>query len=555
MEIQRPSPEFVAFSLALVLMVAIGGASYNQVQSSARDVAWMDETQEFLLLLEETRLAMREGLAYQRTYLLTGDNRFLVAFAGEISVIPRHIEKLRDLKSKDPEQLKRITVLEGLCLERNRTLETAVQQKSPREGALQGLEPDREFENLRLISKTFETIKNEELRLLAVRTLSTEESRQRTRTAIIGGNLLAFAILLFAFGTLRRDNLARRRAEEALSRANAELSEHAREAEARRAEIQTLAEMTAGLHSCLDIEEMEPVMRQVQTRLWPETSGAIYLFRSSPDLLQRVAAWPADYEAGTSLAPVNCWALRTGQVNHYQEGAGGQKCPHLQGTRESLCVPLVAGETTAGVLSSEVEGAQAPVEWKRVVLAAAGPVGLAAANLQLREKLKSESIRDPLTGLFNRRYFAEVFEKECARATRSGRPIGLIFADLDHFKSVNDMQGHAAGDAVLREFGALLRDAVRGGDIACRWGGEEFVLLLPESPAEGTVRRAEALRKSFEGFRMVHKGRILEPMTASFGVASFPENGTAPEELLRRADEALYRAKMLGRNRVAVAEI
>jgi diguanylate cyclase (GGDEF)-like protein len=179
---------------------------------------------------------------------------------------------------------------------------------------------------------------------------------------------------------------------------------------------------------------------------------------------------------------------------------------------------------------------------------------MALASLNLRESLRHQAIRDPLTGLFNRRYMEESLEREFLRVQRRNASMGLIMLDLDHFKIFNDTYGHKAGDAMLAAMGSLVLKHVRREDIACRYGGEEFLLILPEAPLETTLARAELLKEAMGQLQIDHQGQILGPLTTSFGVATFPEHAQNWEDLIRAADRALYRAKQKGRDRVEVAQ-
>jgi diguanylate cyclase (GGDEF)-like protein len=190
----------------------------------------------------------------------------------------------------------------------------------------------------------------------------------------------------------------------------------------------------------------------------------------------------------------------------------------------------------------------------RLAVTVAEQFALALANVRLRETLRGQSIRDPLTGLFNRRYMEETLERELRRAERERRPLSLILLDIDRFKDFNDSFGHEAGDAVLASLGALLRNASRAGDVACRYGGEEFVLILPEATLPDARRRAEEIREGIRGLRVTHGGRLLEGVRCSMGVAAYPEHGEVGGALLRATDAALYRAKREGRDQVALAE-
>jgi diguanylate cyclase (GGDEF)-like protein len=180
-------------------------------------------------------------------------------------------------------------------------------------------------------------------------------------------------------------------------------------------------------------------------------------------------------------------------------------------------------------------------------------IALALASLKLRETLKLQSIRDPLTGLYNRRHLEECLERELKKAMRGHRSVGAIMIDLDHFKQVNDTFGHPAGDAVLKTLAKFLRNHTRAGDVVCRYGGEEFLIILPEAGLQDTLERAERLRNDVRNIDFHHRGQALGMVTLSVGVAAYPEHGLTSESLLQAADEALYRAKAEGRDRVVVS--
>jgi len=178
---------------------------------------------------------------------------------------------------------------------------------------------------------------------------------------------------------------------------------------------------------------------------------------------------------------------------------------------------------------------------------------MTTGNLRLRERLRSQSIRDPLTGLFNRRYFDETMTRELARSARTRKELGIIVIDVDHFKRFNDLHGHEAGDLVLRELSALLRAEFRASDFACRYGGEEFVVVLVDATIADVAQRAEALRTKIKLLRATLNGQSLGAISASLGVAAYPNHGEAVDVLVRAADAALYRAKNSGRDRVELA--
>ena len=177
-------------------------------------------------------------------------------------------------------------------------------------------------------------------------------------------------------------------------------------------------------------------------------------------------------------------------------------------------------------------------------------IKLSLANLRLRKKLHEQATRDPLTGLFNRRYLEDTLPRELHRIMRKGAPLCVVMLDLDHFKKFNDMFGHDAGDLALRESSRMLQENLRKSDIACRYGGEEFLLVLPDSALEDAGQRLEQIRLRFQSMELRREGVLLATITFSAGIAGAPEHGSTPEELLRAADDALYAAKQAGRNRV-----
>ncbi len=176
-----------------------------------------------------------------------------------------------------------------------------------------------------------------------------------------------------------------------------------------------------------------------------------------------------------------------------------------------------------------------------------------AGALQEREqKLHEQAISDPLTGLYNRRYLGEFLSRELVRARRSATPVAVVLIDLDRFKRINDTFGHEAGDRVLTAVGVLLKSKVRGSDIACRYGGEEFVLIMPQAGVDAANKRAEDIRSAVAALELNHGGKSLGRLTASFGIGLFPDHAGDIDSLLRVADVALYAAKGAGRNRVII---
>jgi len=190
---------------------------------------------------------------------------------------------------------------------------------------------------------------------------------------------------------------------------------------------------------------------------------------------------------------------------------------------------------------------------QRLAVSAASQIALLLASLQLRETLREQSIRDPLTRLFNRRFLEESLERELELASRKKQSVAVLFLDLDHFKRFNDTFGHDAGDMVLQSLADLFRTFFRATDICCRYGGEEFAIILPESSSPDAAKRADALRSEVKNLRLQYKKQTLGQLTLSAGVAAFPEHGSTAGELLETADKCLYESKSRGRDVVTVA--
>jgi len=224
-----------------------------------------------------------------------------------------------------------------------------------------------------------------------------------------------------------------------------------------------------------------------------------------------------------------------------------------------VCLPLIAKSDVLGLLhlrsrqSTQIQSEQNVIsDLKDMAVILSEYLSLSIANIQLNERLARQSVRDPLTGLYNRRFMIESLEREIKRAERNRTQVGIIMADIDHFKQFNDKYGHAAGDKVLTQMGGFFKAGLRGSDVACRYGGEEFVFILLESSAENTFKRAGQMREEVKNLEVHYDGELLASITLSMGISTYPDQGSNAEDLLRVADAALYRAKQEGRDRIII---
>lgn len=335
------------------------------------------------------------------------------------------------------------------------------------------------------------------------------------------------------------------------------------EVEERNQQITLLNELGDLLQACLTREEAYNGIRHYAARLFPKFAGRLFLLNPRKSLiLEAVAMWGELQGSEQVFTADECWGIRRSAV-HLVKGASGLQCRHvpLELQHDYMCVPLMAQGELLGLLfvqalptpiaalpAESVDNLPEPVQ--HLAVTAAKQVSLALANLNLRESLHMQAISDPLTGLYNRLHMKESFEREVYRAKRREAPIGVVMVDLDHFKRINDNFGHEAGDMLLVSLAALLKKNIRPEDIPCRYGGEEFLLIMPEASVEITRQRAEIIRDLISQMEVKHLGHSLGTITASLGVAGYPEHGESVDEVIRAADAALYRAKEAGRNRV-----
>jgi diguanylate cyclase (GGDEF)-like protein/PAS domain S-box-containing protein len=317
-----------------------------------------------------------------------------------------------------------------------------------------------------------------------------------------------------------------------------------------------LAKMGEHLQSCISRDEVFAAAVGFAPKIFPSARGAIAVLNAARSQAEVIGSWADCQLTANEFDLTACWALRTGHPHLVPVGDSTAPCAHAVGVSHTyLCVPILAQGEALGVLHLQATDAVPQLNAAELSLNTtfAGQVGLSIANIKLREALRIQSVRDVLTGLYNRRYLEEVLDREIRRAGRAAQSLGLVILDLDHFKTFNDTYGHDAGDTVLREAAALLVKNVRTEDFVCRYGGEEFVIILPTADLDGARARAERLRMKTKELTIVYQGQTLRMVTFSMGVAEFPRHGTTPQELMAAADAALYQAKREGRDRVVVA--
>jgi diguanylate cyclase (GGDEF)-like protein len=409
--------------------------------------------------------------------------------------------------------------------------------------------------------------------------------------SVLGGGLLSISILItFLLLSLRRAKRIEGLVAERTEQLTLEVEQHKRSEEALRQSqkmtnravmrlnhqvrrIELLSDVGDLLQRCRTLDEAYQVTANYAERLFPGIIGTLRVYQESRPYLESVAEWGGlSIDTSAAMQPDECWSLRRGKV--HLSSVDGLICRHITASghadRPHLCIPLAVQGETHGVIhlamisspsggESESDSATPVKEesdfdegTQRLASAFAEHAALAFANIRLRQNLQDQAIRDPLTGLFNRRYMEESLDREIHRAGRENTPLGVIMLDIDFFKKFNDQYGHEAGDRVLKAVAELLQVTIRQEDIACRFGGEEFILILPGASRDSMIAKAHEIREKVRHLQVRVQNEEVPTISVSLGVAVLDAETAARETLIRAADDALYAAKAGGRNRVEV---
>lgn len=577
------------------------------LQSSQRSRAafdWVNHTQEVLLGLDSLQSNLGEAESGLRGFLLTQDGTYLARFDTNLAQAKEVSAALIMLVRDNPAQEARAIRLATLAADKIAVMRVAADRGRSR---VAGDGPDlrtREHGRtlMRSVSQLVGTMRGEERRLLAVRAAAADTQVEQIRALLMFGCPI-LALLIGAIAWLLRRSISRPladlldvvtrfgdgdrearaatvgsvelrrlalayngmaerlaeamdqqgRAEAQLGRANAELVERGRALETRQRSIQLLGEMSHRLQAIQGEGELSEVLDCFLPQVLPDVDGALYIHNHSRNMLMRICVWNDPKAAPEMFPPSECWGLRRGKPHSIETPGADLICAHAAGplATERLCQPVLGGGEVLGLLY--IEGPVSDEERFRLGMLMEN-VALALVNDNLRSRLREQSIRDPLTKLFNRRYMEEALALETARAERSGADLSVVMCDIDHFKRFNDGHGHPAGDVLLSAVAALIQSHFRHGDIVCRYGGEEFTVIAPGASHALIQKRVEALRLAVREMLVEHHGQRLGPVTMSFGIDSWTAaDNRTPHTLVGEADRALFRAKRLGRDRVEVA--
>ncbi len=352
-----------------------------------------------------------------------------------------------------------------------------------------------------------------------------------------------------------RDITARRRAEEGIRTANNELRASVAQLLKRDEEMKSLIRLNELLQSCTTQAEAYRVVALVAVDLFGGESGCLAMLHPGHQTMETVAQWGDETAIMASFSLEDCWALRRGMLHEVSNPRMDLLCNHFVQDPKAgyLCVPLILPTGINGLLcltaaTGTVKGSSAR---QRLAVTAGQTIKQFLYSLRLREELRDQATHDPLTGMCNRRYLEESLSRELHRGRRSNSPLCVVMLDLDKFKPFNDTFGHDAGDALLRQMGHMICGKLRNSDISCRYGGDEFVLVLPDSSLPDTEQRMEQILDLVRDLPTRNRNQRAD-FTISAGIASAPEHGSTAAELLQAADKAMYAAKHAGGDCVVV---
>lgn len=501
---------------------------------------------------------LKDAETGQRGYLIGSDDSFLEPYNAGVAGIPAALEDLQGfaVSEKDGALVARIAELSRAKI---REMDQTIRLKKggDTQAALDMVASQRG----KVMMDELRALLGQQLRVLAANRNQLREELTATlryNSALGVGASLASLVLIVTVVYIVSKNLNERAESARQSRSLAESNALLAQQSVVRAERLALtANMLQALDSVKTPAELMRVLPVFLRKLLPDTSGAVYLYRNSRDVLEMKAVWGVATDAPPNLAPEDCWGLRLGKI-HVATLEHDLCCDHggnwLDKHATQTCVPMISQGDVIGVLVIAADRRdENPIDDAHIATLAE-QLSLAVSNVSLRDTLRHQSTVDPLTGLYNRRFFDESLKRELARAQRSRSACSVVMVDLDHFKRVNDTYGHEGGDLVLQAASRAILQRVRASDVVCRYGGEELVLMLPDCDAQEAVRCAEAIRISLGGIVIQHAGQTIAGISASFGVAQWPGHGNGEQDLLQAADRALYAAKRTGRNKVLVAE-
>ncbi len=528
----------------VLITVAAGFLLYENTQALTVSAKWVQHTQEVLSSLQRATLLTERTESRSRLFLLTGEGEQLNRARTSVNLLVNTAQHLRQLVADNDSQTKNVQQL-STCAEDLTQILSSFNSRSALPETL-----------IQRCQQTIGLMTDQEQLLLTERSQGSQRSfvtSVGTEIAFIGVAVLTMVVL---FGFLMRDAVHRQRIGKLTERTNERLAGTIKALEDQARVSALLTASRDELQLCVEVQQVYDSAAKSLSQLLPGTSGCLAIINNSRKIVQVGSSWgQTAFEDFTSLE--SCCGLRSGQPRWRLPGRSEIHCDHftVKAPDRYCCKPIVAHGNTLGILYIECPSGEIANQVEHLMDGVRHLVqitGIAVATLNLQAKLESQSIRDSLTGLFNRRFLEVSLEREILRAARRKQLLTVLMLDVDYFKRFNDSFGHTAGDAALKAIGGIFRNSIRADDIACRYGGEEFTIILPDVTAEIACDRAEAVREAVANLQVTVGKEVFSDFTISIGVAFYPSDGESAELLLHKADLALYRAKKDGRNRVSI---
>lgn len=541
----------LGFFVAVALICSMVASVYVCFQQMNHQKERVEHTYTVISTLQEIISNLSDVQGSVRGYVITGQEDYLAPYHLSTPKVSGAIDRLGRLVSDNPVQIGRFKSLQDHVTERVKIADQAIDtyRKSGQTAAMEFIRTGRGKREMDEIRVIVSDMIGDEKKLLDIRKTAVENFSDLTMYAGGCGVAICLIILGSVFFLIHREFRQRTKTEISLREAFEQMERH-------NAETKLTSRMGDYLQGCRDRQEVYDVIAGSMPALFPVSYGSISVFNEDRSFLYPVLTWGnLPQEANHEFDPEDCWALRQGRGHLVTSENSAPVCPHLEKVAKgnvSFCLPMQAQGETIGQIYFGAKAEEARFVGKHEMATMrriTEQISLALANLNLQQALKEQSIRDPLTKLYNRRYLEETLSRECSRVQRNDKPLCVLMMDIDFFKKINDTYGHDGGDAVLVEFANLLLRNVRKEDIACRMGGEEFVLVLPDANLEQGAARAQKISDAARALAIKFQGTSLK-LTVSIGVSVYPAHGQTPEALLHCADMALYKAKEQGRDRV-----
>ncbi len=541
------------FLLAGGLLAANALLLYISFTDMHRQTKWVSHTYEVIGELEGVISDLKDIQSSQRGFAITGQDDYLTPYSIAISKLEKRLDLLEGLLSDNPAQQERLAALAKNARERAKiaTDVIGIMREKGQPAAFAAIKAGHGkhvMDGIRVLLNEMITYEKD---LLIQRHVYVQNAATITFLLAVAGFIIGLGVLVLAFILIKKENVKRSQAESSLKQAYQSLKRSGDD-------DKIISEMSDYLQTCRDLDEAYRIISATLPRIIPALSGAIWIYSNSRDMVECSLAWGEKSPDHTDFDPEKCWALRLGHPHEMTMDGTQPNCAHIEplGQNAAYCFPMQTQGETLGLISVRFDHEDMLDYYVKNLIERLGKqIALAIANLKLQDRLRNQSVRDPLTGLFNRRYLEETMDREFSRARRSKQSCSILILDIDHFKKYNDTRGHDAGDALLVKFAQLVRETTRKEDIACRYGGEEFVVVLPNTPLDMAEKVGQKICDATRKMKVASGKESFGSVTVSIGVAAFPSHAETPEDLITTADAALYSAKEGGRDQVRIAAL